>query len=68
MPNRVWPWNGPMSSHEGKVLEATDKVYKYSGKCLSCKDLVTITTIYPKMTVCCECSHNLPRFNKRKKQ
>ena len=58
---KIWPWDGPMSHHEGRTLIATNKVYSYIGRCVRCGDEIKIKTTAENDKICVECQYKLPR-------
>ena len=65
---KIWPWRGPLSRHEGKVLIAanTKEKYKYNGPCCFCGDLIKIATLSKTDRRCVECQYHLSVKKKRR--
>lgn len=63
---KIWPFNGPLSVYENKVLTMTEKTFVRNGKCNKCGDVIKMSTVYESDFDCAECKYRLPKQGKRK--
>lgn len=64
---KITPWKGPVSIHEGRVLEAnmSPAIFNFAGKCTQCGSDFKLVSLDGGHR-CTECSYGLIRVKRKR--